>query len=1045
MPVDTNIATRQKEAMDEVKSVTGLEFTNIFSSYESEPFDDVAWEKRKASIINEKSEVIFEQEDLDMPAHYSQLATNVVVSKYFKGKMGTTERENSLRQIVGRVANTIAEWGVKDEYFATAKDGEVFRKELTSLLLNQKMAFNSPVWFNVGVEQDPQCSACFINSVEDKMESILELAKTEGMLFKYGSGAGVNLSPLRGSNEGMTHGGQASGPVSFMRGYDAFAGVIKSGGKTRRAAKMVILNVDHPDIQEFIECKTKEERKAKALIAQGYDSSFNGEAYGSVYFQNANHSVRVTEEFMKAVANDEPFLTRSVLEPHDPVATHNARDLMNKIAEAAWQTGDPGIQYDTTINDWHTCPRTDRIHASNPCSEYMFLNNSACNLASLNLMKFRQDDGNFDVASYRAAVRVTTTAMEIIVGNASYPTKQIEKNSHDFRPLGLGYANLGALLMSLGMPYDSDEGRAYAACVTALMHGEAYRTSAEIAGVVGPFKGFTKNRRPMMRVIRKHANAVDGIDSTVVPAYMIDEVENVYDEMIQLGERNGFRNAQATVLAPTGTISFMMDCDTTGIEPDIMLIKTKKLVGGGSLQIVNQTVPLALKQLGYSDNQIKKIMSYVDENHHMVGAPGLKDEHLPVFDCALDVGGRSIQYMGHIKMMAAAQPFLSGAISKTVNMPYEATVDDIKDVYMQGWQLGLKAIAIYRNGCKGDEPISSGEKKNVTSSASPAEKVVYKPLRRKLPDERHAITHKFSIGGYEGYITAGLYEDGQPGEIFIVMSKEGSFISGLMDGFATSVSIALQYGVPLQVLVRKFIHTRFEPNGFTGNKDIPIAHSVMDYVFRWLSLKFLPPDNAGQEQLFDNPEGPDGDVSDDFGGNGGSSTSGSGSSKTSPGASSNGPTASSNGSPANGNGQANGNSVFNLHTNRHGKVVVKFNGQENGSAANGNGSEATNGNRNGLSNSLSNGHTSSHAADGNGNGNSSNTIEGFGKALEHDFELLPPMPDIDDDDYGSSDLFQPSMSLVHDDTPMCPDCGSTTIRNGSCHTCTTCGATTGCG
>ncbi|HEX04900.1 MAG TPA: vitamin B12-dependent ribonucleotide reductase, partial [Bacteroidetes bacterium] len=586
MAVDTSIEMRQDDDSVNAKSEKGLRFSSMFSDREVHPYDEVEWARRAALIINEKGEVVFEQSDIEIPSHFSQLATNIIVSKYFKGKLDTSERESSLKQVIGRVADTIRGWGEKDNIFASDEDAEVFHRELTSLLVNQRMAFNSPVWFNVGVEDNPQCSACFINSVEDKMESILELARTEGMLFKFGSGAGVNLSPLRGSNEGMTHGGQASGPVSFMRGYDAFAGVIKSGGKTRRAAKMVILNIDHPDVIEFIECKSKEERKAKALIAQGYDPSFNGEAYASVYFQNANHSVRVNDEFMNAFINGEPFHTRAVLPPHDPVTTHDADELLNTIAENAWQTGDPGIQYDTTINDWHTCSKTDRIHASNPCSEYMFLNNSACNLASLNLMKFRLEDGKFDVKAFRAAVRITTTAMEIIVGNAWYPSRQIEKNSHEFRPLGLGYSNLGALLMSQGMPYDSDKGRAYAACVTALMHGEAYRTSAELASVCGPFKGFKKNRRSMMRVIRKHANAVDKIDSSQVQQYLIDEVENVYDEMIQLGERHGFRNAQATVLAPTGTISFMMDCDTTGIEPDIMLVKTKKLVGGGSLEIV---------------------------------------------------------------------------------------------------------------------------------------------------------------------------------------------------------------------------------------------------------------------------------------------------------------------------------------------------------------------------------------------------------------------------------------------------------------------------
>lgn len=845
MPDNTNTSLRESGAKSDAKVLKGLTFSPFFAKKDVHPFDDIEWEKRDANITNEKGEVIFEQKGIEMPKHFSQLATNVVVSKYFKGTMGTPERENSLRQVVGRVADTMTDWGIKDGYFASEDDAKVFRHELTFLLVNQYMSFNSPVWFNVGVEDHPQCSACFINSVEDTMESILDLAKTEGMLFKFGSGAGSNLSPLRSSYEGMTHGGQASGPVSFMKGFDAFAGVIKSGGKTRRAAKMVILNVNHPDIVDFIECKTREERKAKSLIKAGYDPSFNGEAYSSIFFQNANHSVRVTDDFMKAVQNDDEFSTRKVTDPTVAVDTYRARDLMKKIAENAWETGDPGLQFDTTVNDWHTCAKTDRIYASNPCSEYMFLNDSACNLASLNLMKFRKADGTFNVEAYRSAVRTTITAMEIIVSNASYPTKKIEENSHKFRPLGLGYANLGALLMSLGLPYDSAEGRAYAATVTALMHGEAYRTSAEIAGVTGPFVTYKKNARPFMRVVRKHANAVELIDSTKVPAEFLDQVENVYDEMIHLGEKNGFRNAQVTVLAPTGTIAFMMDCDTTGIEPDIALVKYKKLVGGGMLKIVNRTVPMALNRLGYDAKTAEAIVSYIDENDMIEGAPGLKPEHLPIFDCAFKPfkGDRSIHYMGHIRMMGGVQPFLSGAISKTVNMPNTATVDDIQHAYIESWQLGLKAVAIYRDGCKASQPLNT--KQDDAKEETAVAKAPKRIGRRKLPDERTSITHKFSVGGHEGYITVGCYLDGKPGEIFITMAKEGSSISGLMDSFATSISIALQYGVPLNVLVRKFIHTRFEPSGFTNNRQIPIAHSVMDYLFRWLALKFLPPEEHG--------------------------------------------------------------------------------------------------------------------------------------------------------------------------------------------------------
>ncbi|MBD3167389.1 vitamin B12-dependent ribonucleotide reductase [bacterium] len=834
----------------------GLVFHRYFSKEEVHPYDEVKWEKKSAQITNENGEVIFEQRDVEMPSSWSQLATNVVVSKYFKGKLGTEQRENSLKTLISRVVDNISEWGRKDGYFATDDDADRFRDELAALVLHQRMAFNSPVWFNVGVEEEPQCSACFINSVEDTMESIMDLAKTEGMLFKFGSGAGSNLSTLRSSVEQMSTGGYASGPVSFMKGYDAFAGVIKSGGKTRRAAKMVILNHDHPDIMEFVESKVKEEQKAKALIAQGYDSSFNGEAYSSIFFQNANHSVRVTDDFMQAYQSDSSFGTKAVT-TGETVQTMSAQELMDKISQAAWETGDPGLQFDTTINDWHTCSVTDRIYASNPCSEYMFLNDTACNLASLNLMTFRDEAGDFDVEAFRRAVRITITAMEIIIDNASYPSDKIKENSRLFRTLGLGYANLGALLMSRSLPYDSDDGRAYAAAITALMHGEAYRTSSEIAAGMGPFKEYKKNRRSMLRVIRKHSNAVERIDQERVPAFIMDTVRDVYDELLARGERDGFRNAQVTVLAPTGTIAFMMDCDTTGIEPDIALVKYKKLVGGGLLKIVNRTVPEALHRMGYDDRSIKRIVDYIDANDTIEGAPGLKDEHLPVFDCAFKPykGQRAIHYMGHVRMMAAVQPFLSGAISKTVNMPNHATADEIAQTYTQAWQMGLKAIAIYRDGCKASQPLNtSKEEKQAESDEKKEAKAKKRMLRHKLPDERQAITHKFTVGGHEGYITVGMYENGQPGEIFIVMSKEGSAVSGLMDSFATSISLALQYGVPLKVLVRKFIHTRFEPSGFTNNPAIPIAKSVMDYIFRWLALKFMPAEEHGLSEPPDSDE-----------------------------------------------------------------------------------------------------------------------------------------------------------------------------------------------
>jgi ribonucleoside-diphosphate reductase alpha chain len=753
--------------------------------------------------------------------------------------MGSPDRESSVRGLIARVVNTIGNWGTEQGYFSTEEDGAAFSEELTHLLVQQKAAFNSPVWFNVGIEAAPQASACFINSVNDTMESILGLAKTEGMLFKFGSGTGSNLSSIRSGRETLAGGGTASGPVSFMRGYDAFAGVIKSGGKTRRAAKMVILDVDHPDIEEFIQSKSTEERKAWALIDAGYDGAFNvkGGAYDSVFFQNANHSVRVNDEFMRAVVEDGPWQTNYVI-TGEPCDAYRARDLMTMMAEAAWQCGDPGIQFDTTINDWHTCSNTARINASNPCSEYMFLDDTACNLASLNLLKFVDDDGELDVPAFKAAARTLITAQEILVDNASYPTPAIARNSHDYRPLGLGYANLGVLLMERGLPYDSDAGRAYASAVTALMHGEAYAQSARIAGSIEPFAGYAKNSGPMLNVIGKHRQQAHHIDASLVPKELLGAVHAVWDETYSLGVQHGYRNSQVTVLAPTGTIGFMMDCDTTGIEPDIALVKYKKLVGGGVMKIVNQSVPRVLERLGYAAAEAQQIVDYIDAKETIEGAPFLKEEHLPIFDCAFPPanGTRAIDYMGHVKMMAAAQPFLSGAISKTVNMPSDSSPEDIANAYIESWRLGLKAVAVYRDGCKRSQPLSTSKEEGQARAATLTEPL---PPRRKLPDEREAITHKFSIAGHEGYITVGMYEDGKPGEIFLVMAKEGSTISGLMDAFATSISLALQYGVPLEALVDKFSHVRYEPSGFTKNPSIPFAKSITDYIVRWLASKFL--------------------------------------------------------------------------------------------------------------------------------------------------------------------------------------------------------------
>ena len=825
---------------DLTKGHKGLEFGRYFTREGISPYDTVEWEYRTAAITSESGEVIFEQKNVEVPKSWSMTATNIVASKYFHGKRGTPERESSVRQLVGRVASTITEWGSEGGYFAGEHIAAIFHDELVHLLLNQMMAFNSPVWFNCGIEPNPQCSACFINSVEDTMSSILELAKTEGMLFKWGSGTGSNLSPIRSSKEQLSGGGIASGPVSFMKGFDAFAGVIKSGGKTRRAAKMVILNAGHPDIVEFINSKANEEKKAWVLLDNGYDGGVDGEAYSSIFFQNANHSVRVTDEFMQAVLNDGNWTTHAIV-TGEPVETYKARELMRMIAESAYICGDPGMQYDTTINRWHTSKNTAPINASNPCSEYMFLDDSACNLASLNLMKFSEKNGRFDIEAFRKAIDITITAQEIIVGFASYPTKKIEINSYDYRPLGLGYANLGALLMSQGIAYDSDYGRDYAAAISAIMTGEAYLQSAKISGELGPCAGFEVNSKPFLDVMRMHRDAVRRIKRNNVPGEMYDAAWQVWSDAVDLGVLHGYRNAQATVLAPTGTIGFMMDCDTTGIEPDLALVKYKKLVGGGTIKIVNNTVAQALRKLGYDDPQVKAIVDYVNEKGTIEGSPELKPDHLPVFDCAFKPanGTRSIHYMGHLKMMGAVQPFISGAISKTVNLPSSVTVEEIQQAYIEAWRLGLKAVAVYRDGSKRTQPLS-------TSASETKRGVVVesRPVRRHLPVERHSITHKFAVAGHEGYLTIGMYEDGTPGEIFIVMAKEGSTLSGVMDSFATTCSMALQYGVPLKVLVDKFSHTRFEPSGFTSNPQVPYAKSIMDYIFRYLASKFLPSEEA---------------------------------------------------------------------------------------------------------------------------------------------------------------------------------------------------------
>jgi len=832
-----------------------LPISRFFTRPETDPYDEITWELRSAVIEGADGKPVFQQRDIEFPASWSQNATNVVASKYFRGPLIPTdgmERERSVKQLIDRVVNTLTNWGWKDGYFASEDERETFRAELKYALVNQLLCFNSPVWFNVGIDEVPQCSACFILSIQDSIDSILEWYRTEGKIFKGGSGSGINLSALRSSREHVTAGGLASGPVSFMRGADAVAGTIKSGGKTRRAAKMVVLNIDHPDIEEFIWCKAREEKKAYALGEAGYDMSLDGDAWISIQYQNANNSVRVTDDFMQAVLDDGPWTTRYVT-TGQPAREYRARKLMRDIAQAAWECADPGIQYHTTINHWHTCPNTGPINASNPCSEYMHIDDSACNLASINLLKFLDNEGNFDVAAYKHTIALSITAQEIIVGNSSYPTEKIARNAIDYRQLGLGYSNLGALLMSLGIPYDSDEGRAWAAALTAVMTGHAYATSARIAARMGPFNGYELNREPMLGVIEKHRTAAQAIPDIGAGNFapLLAAARASWTEALELGQAYGYRNSQATVIAPTGTISFMMDCDTTGIEPDIALVKYKTLVGGGLMKIVNNTVPRALQTLGYNEEQRQRIIAYIDEHGTIEGAPGLRQEHLPVFDCAFKAqnGTRTIHWLGHIKMMGAVQPFISGAISKTVNLPEDATVDDVEQAYIEGWKHGLKALAIYRDGSKraqvlttrkeDSEGTSEARPREPNGQAAPGTATPRGPVRRRLPATRRSLTHKFSIEGHEGYINAGMYEDGSPGEIFVTMAKEGSTLSGMMDAFATSISLALQYGVPLRDLVNKFSHMRFEPSGRTENPEIPVAQSIVDYIFRWLASQFL--------------------------------------------------------------------------------------------------------------------------------------------------------------------------------------------------------------
>ncbi|MFH1919220.1 MAG: vitamin B12-dependent ribonucleotide reductase [Planctomycetota bacterium] len=977
------------------QSAKGLRVDPVFCPADVvDPFDSVEWELRTASIKGEDGGVLFEQGNCEIPEGWSQLATNVVVSKYFYGELGTPERENSVRKLIHRVSRTIADWGIKDGYFATADDGENFYRELTWLCLHQHAAFNSPVWFNVGLYPQygvegaacnwywdsttqsarqpenpyefPQGSACFIQSVRDDMEDIMELARSEAMLFKFGSGTGTDLSTLRSHREKLSGGGKPSGPLSFMRVYDQIAAVVKSGGKTRRAAKMQSLKIGHPDVMEFIECKQKEEEKARFLLAKGYDYE---DAYSSVLFQNANLSVRVSDDFMEAVVADRPWTTRWVTDETREGPTFPARQMLDTMAQSAWACGDPGLQYDTTINRWHTCPNSGRINASNPCSEYMFLDDSACNLASVNLMRFRLPDGSFDVARYQAACRIVFIAQEILVDHASYPTAKITRNSHRFRPLGLGYSNLGSLIMTAGLPYDSDAARGICGAITALMHGTACRTSTELAAAVGPFDGFAENREPMLRVMEMHWEKVEEIDSC--PEYLQTAARKVWDEVLAAGRRHGFRNAQATVLAPTGTISFMMDCDTTGIEPDIALVKYKQLAGGGMLKIVNQMVPLTLRTLGYDEAEVESIIAHIDREDAIEGAADLNQEHLPVFDCAFPApnGTRCIPWRAHVRMMAAAQPFLSGAISKTVNMPKETMVEDVVGAYMEGWRSGLKALAIYRDGSKGVQVLST------KSGSDKAQKPVSAPRRERLPDTRKSITHKFGVAGHEGYITVGLYPDGRPGELFITMAKEGSTIGGLMDCFGTAVSMSLQYGVPLEVYVTKFSHTRFEPWGHTKNPDIRVAKSLVDYIFRWLGVTFLPGYREANKGITAPPGNkPEGAQEDS--------------------------------------------------ESERGPAATMAGGRDagQGSAATPNASRPG-GSRNGSENRPSNG-----ASKGKTNGSLRTA-----SALATETASIATLT-------GISEQF----ATFQDDAPSCDECGAITVRNGNCYLCHVCGNSMGC-
>ncbi|HEV8001773.1 MAG TPA: vitamin B12-dependent ribonucleotide reductase [Planctomycetaceae bacterium] len=967
-----------------------MKATAQFCPVDQDPFDTVSWEMRTAQIKDESGDVLFEQTNCEMPESWSALATNVVVSKYFYGEPGTPEREHSVRQLIHRVARTIADWGTADGYFATREEGENFYRDLSWLCLHQYGSFNSPVWFNVGLFHEygiqgsrgnyywdvkqgkidrpttpyeyPQASACFIQSVEDNMEDIMRLATSEAMLFKYGSGTGTDLSTIRSAREKLSGGGIPSGPLSFMRVYDQIAAVVKSGGKTRRAAKMQSLKDWHPDVLEFIQAKRKEEKKARTLIESGeYDSNFNGEAYSSIMFQNANLSVRVSDEFMQAGVDGKKWKTRWVTDPKVAGPEHEAKFLLRQIAEGTWYCGDPGVQYETTINRWHTCSNSGPINASNPCSEYMFLDDTACNLSSLNLKKFQEPDGRLNVERFRAAAAIFITAQEILVDHASYPTPAIAENSHRFRPLGLGYANLGSLLMSMGIPYDSDQGRGIAGALTALLNGQGYLTSSQIASKLGPFAGYDENERPMLRVMEMHRDAVDEIDPAC-PGYLAEAAGEVWDECLASGRRFGYRNAQATVLAPTGTIAFMMDCDTTGIEPDIALVKYKQLAGGGMMKIVNRTVPKSLATMGYEPAEIEAIVKYIDENDTIEGAPELRDEHLAVFDCAFKPknGKRSIAWQAHVKMMAAAQPFLSGAISKTVNMPEESTVEEIENAYLEGWRLGLKALAIYRDGSKKSQPLN-------TSKGADKKGGAFQPTRRRLPATRQSLTHKFSVGGHEGYITVGLFEDNLPGELFITMAKEGSTIGGLMDTIGTETSLGLQYGVPLRVFVDKFSHTRFEPSGWTTNPEIPHAKSVVDYIFRWLGIQFIPGyreantpkrEESGTDPKSDPKNGP---------------KNGAGKSETTPAAVA---------------GAI--KSLVSPHTNGNG----------------------------------SNGHANGNGANGNGHGN--------GKHHEPAPVLDGPM------------IRSQQFATFQDDAPACDNCGAITVRNGNCYLCHNCGNSMGC-